>query len=69
MGKQMLAQPQIQFPASVWERAGPAKCRRGGLKQQGPERTRREEMPILKMKKVRPREARGPGGCWKDDRE
>lgn len=54
MGKQMLAQPQVQFPASVWERAGPAKCRRGGLKQQGPERRRGKEMAILKMKRVRP---------------
>lgn len=69
MGKQMLTQPQAQFPASVWERAGQAKRRRGGLKQQGPERRRGKEMPILKMKKVRPREARGPGGGWKDDRE
>lgn len=41
----MLAQPQVQFPASVWERAGLAKCRR--LKQ-GAQRGQGEEMPIFK---------------------
>lgn len=33
MGKQMLAQPQEQFPASVWESAGLAKSARERLKR------------------------------------
>lgn len=36
MGKQMLAQPQVQFPATVWKSAGLAKPRRVGLKRQQP---------------------------------
>lgn len=34
MGKQMLAQSQVQLPASVWKSAGLARPRRVGLKRQ-----------------------------------
>lgn len=62
MGKQMLAQPQVQFPASVWESAGLAKSGREELKGQ-PRRTGRKATTILKMNKLRPREARGLGAA------
>lgn len=66
MGKQMLAPPQVPCESPVQRGAGQVHERGAGATaaQIG---GRGKELPILKMKKLRPREVRRLEGCWKDE--
>lgn len=67
MGKQMLAPPQVPCWSLVKRGAGQVH-ERGAEATAAQTGGRGKELPILKMKKLRPREVRRPEGCWKDDR-
>lgn len=67
MGKQMLAQPQVQFPASVWESAGLAKSGREGLKPQ-PREEWEKGGAHFKDEETEAQRGQGTRGCWKNGR-